>query len=260
MHKFLALMFMVFLVGCGGGKNTQVVYLKDVFVREDNTVVAVVEVPAYHYGLLTLDNSPVALAIVVNSGEIELGQFVAGDYTLCLQLFLAPDSASVHPRMLRDFSGVEQCLGFTVVGEGSGGDQSPGGPGPKIFVRVNYDGAVLVVVRLGGWDSLVLHNVLTDEDVLVEEDNAHFVFDFECGDFVFVFELLNPETMETVAYKEFVLPCLPDDEAENPELPPKPADPRTRFLVCHDGNQLLLPWNALYAHLVLHSDQLGLCQ
>ncbi len=45
----------------------------------------------------------------------------------------------------------------------------------------------------------------------------------------------------------------PDDE-----LPPEPEDPKDRFMICHNGRELVIPWNALQAHLA-HGDTLGMC-
>ncbi len=272
-----------FIAGCGGGGGHHgpagKLYLTDVLINPDtNEVTAVVDLPENHYGFLLLNDEPAALHVVVQDGTIELGVLPVGDNTLCLELFLSPSGAEALARVKRglflfkDLTGLIECCDFTLYelpGDPVPPDDPPPddppptdppeGPKPKLKCRINYDGTVAIIVKLNGYGSVLLHQLLSDTTELCDTNFQHFTFDLDCGDHVFV--LLDPETEEELARCTLTIPCPPDDPdpPEDPELPPKPEDPRTRYLVCHNGHTLLVPWRSLRAHLLLHGDTLGRC-
>lgn len=269
------------LVGCGGhGHHGPVgnLYLTDVIVNEDNSVTAVVSLPEYHYGFLLLNDSLVALNVVVASGDVELGVFEPGEYTLCLELFVSPTGLDVLASAKHGFvpfenlTGVTECIDFFVPelpgdpvdppDDPPVDDPPPDDPppfrNPKLLVRVNNDGAICVIIRLRDAESATLYDVVADEETLIEED-THLVLDRDCGEYAF--ELLLGE--ELIVRKEVAIVCPPNgppDDEDDPRLPPRPEDPRTRFLVCHNGISKLVPWPALKAHILVHGDSLGPCE
>lgn len=116
------------LVGCGhnhdrGVPTPEPDYLV-VNVLPDNSVVATVDVPDSHYGLLYLDGAPTALAIVLADGNIELGVFKPGLYNLCLEFVLFPDGLRFDPmrgwidettlEVVEDLTGETHCVEFEV--------------------------------------------------------------------------------------------------------------------------------------------------
>ena len=253
-----------------GGKR----YLTDVQVLEDNTVIATVNLPDYHYGFLLLNDSLVALEVVVADGPVNLGVFEPGDYTLCIELFVSPsgqakldDYWATHKRShftqppFKDVTGHTECCDFTVFPLNVPPTDPPPtdpppvdppvGTNPKLKCRVNYDGAVVLIVKLRGYGPVILRKIGADYEYLVEENFRHIVEDLDCGEHGYV--LLDPETEEELDRCVISIPCPPDDPPEDPE------DPKTRYFVCHNGTQLLVPWHALKAHLTLHGDTLGVC-
>lgn len=282
------------LVGCGGsgGRHGPVgnLYLTDVIVNEDNSVTAVVTLPEYHYGFLLLNESLVALNVVVASGDVELGIFEPGEYTLCLELFVSPTGVDIlanwaarrNPGFgppFEDLTGVTECIDFVVPelpdepedpvdppDDPPVDDPPPDDPppfrNPKLLVRVNNDGAIVVIVKLRDAESTLLYDVIADETTLVDEDRFHLVLDRECGEYAF--ELLDPYSEELIVRKEVAIVCPPDDDDDDddddPRCPPRPEDPRTRYVICHKGTTKIVPWAALRAHILVHGDTFGPCE
>jgi hypothetical protein len=289
MNKFLAFMTAFLIAGCSSshkGHQTGNLYLTDVIVNEDNSVVATVVLPENHYGFLLLNDSLVALNVVVASGDVELGVFEPGEYTLCLELFLSPTGADIldawaagrhrtgrNGPPFQDLTGVRECVDFVVPvledpvppddpppPDNPPPDDPPPFRNPKLLVRVNNDGAICVIIKLRDAEDTVLYDVIADEETLITEDNTHLVLDRACGDYAF--ELHQTDTGDLITRKEIVLACPPDEpdpDPDDPRIPPRPDDPRTRYVICHKGITKIVPWAALKAHLLVHGDTLGPC-
>lgn len=256
-----------FLTGPGDNQ-----YLIDVRVESNNTVIATVNLPEYHYGFLFLNNSNVALEVVIANGDVNFGVFQPGDYNLCLELFLSPDGEvlfdSYPPSFapFTDLSGVQECVTFNVPVLDTPPNPNPDPKpecSPKIKVRINCDGVIVLVVKLCNYPKLILRRLFDNVDDYICENNfVHIVENLPCGEYVYV--LIDPAT-DTELYRVTVeIPCPPeDDDSDNGDnlglLPPEPEDPRTRFLICHNGHQILVPWRALRAHILIHGDKLGPC-
>lgn len=109
--------------GCGGGSHhgpRGKQYL-GIEILEDNTVIATVTLPDDHDALLYFENGVVVLETVINSGEINLGVFLPGEYTLCVELRLIPDGEAV----------AEECCAFVIEDteiEPPDGDELPPEP------------------------------------------------------------------------------------------------------------------------------------
>jgi hypothetical protein len=239
------------LIGCNGhnGSNKGIKgnrYLKDVFIDPENRVSVVIELPENHYGLLILTGDIVALPIV-GSGTVEAGVFQPGDYEYCLELYLRPDV--LNP--LKDLSGVTECIAFTVpvldlvpIPEPGPGPDPQGRDKPTLTCSSNEDGAVTLIVEFNSFSSpVILRKLFSEEDDIVLEGNVTLT-DIPLVPGEYLFRLLDLGTLEELSKCVLLIPAPPghEDEEELPELPPKPEDPNTKFLVCHNGHPILVPW------------------
>ena len=251
-----------------GGGDPGKLWLTDVVIDEDNVVTATVHLPEYHYGLLYLDGSTTATAIVIADGEIVLGEFELGDYSLCLELFLSPDGAALlsDPRrrfpLFADHTGEQECCDFSVYpydGEPDP-DPTPDPEAPSLSCSVNSDGAVLITLHNIDVSVSVSRSSTGEEPVLIDEldvdefggslDGVVIVdLGLEAGVYTF-----------TIEGEDVSLSCddlvILDDEDNNDD----DNDDRVRYLICHNGHGLLLPKHAAQYHLDNHAeDSFGSC-
>jgi hypothetical protein len=242
------------LPGCANSRNSYGnLYLHDVIVDENGCVTAVVELPANHYGVLYLNGDLTTSNVVLGSGEIYLGCLDPGEYELCLSVFhLLPNRRSLGQEV------AVECLVFVIPGDVVPKD--PDDENQLLTCNYNEDGGASIVVELNGTEGVFVLRRLFDEDndLLLEEDSVITDVPLVPGEYCFV--LLNAETEEEVARCTLLIPPESvDDDDEVPELPPKPEDPRTRYVVCHNDHVIIVPWPALKAHLIIHGDTLGYC-
>jgi hypothetical protein len=159
--------------------------------------------------------------------------------------------------------------------------------------NLNEDGGIVINFSFGDRASPILLKVVRVakpecdveykgfEPILVEPNSASFVdIPLPAGDYRFdaveptapnliVGCVVTPPSPPSpvdvvVASCEIVVPCKVDDDNDDndddSQLPPKPEKGHcVRFLVCHNGHTLLVPWHALKAHILIHGDTLGRC-
>jgi hypothetical protein len=157
--------------------------------------------------------------------------------------------------------------------------------------NVNEDGAIVINFVFGDRTEPILLKVVRVaqsecpveykgfEPMLIGPDSASFV-NLPLSPGQYKFEAVEPTTPNlnvgcvvgpptppppsedvVIASCEVVVPCknVDDDDDDDPQLPPNPHRDHVRFLVCHNGHLLLVPWHALKAHILIHGDKLGHC-
>ena len=274
---FGILVLMAALSGCsskgGNGFPPPNKYLKEVIVYEDNSVVAVVELPDGAYGVLYLEDRTTA-NVVVASGDVELGVFEAGEYRLYLDVLTLSNPATIETEFL-DFEVFALIPGDDDPlpdpedppedPEDPPVDPQPEEPGrekPTLTCNYNEDGAAALVVDFNSFSTPVILRRIDDiaNDLVIDGDLV--VADLPLVPGEYTFQLLDPETEEVLATCTLSIPLPPGQEPEDPpvveepELPPEPTDPRVRFIVRHNGHFIVVPWAALRAHLA-HGDEIG---
>ena len=170
-------------------------------------------------------------------------------------------------------------------------DEVPPVPVPFSMVcNVNEDGGIVINFTFGDRTTPILLKVVRValpacevdykefEPLLISPDSALFV-DIPLPAGEYRFEAVEPTTPSllvgcvvppvdvVVSSCEVIVPCKADDDDDDngdddddPLLPPNPGhDHHVRFLICHNGHHLLVPWHALKAHIEIHGDKLGRC-
>jgi hypothetical protein len=246
-------------------------YLKDVLVLEDNNVVAVVELPDKAYGILFLDGDRTTSNIVIASGDVELGVFETGEYRLYLDVLFLGNPARVETEFL-DF--VVSELPVEPKDPEDPSENPPEDPPidpqpdhgrdkPTLTCNYNEDGAAALIIEFNSFSTPMILRRIDDlaNDLIIDGDLVITDIPLRPGEYTF--QLLDPNTEEVVATCIVNIPAPPghvdDDPLTTIELPPKPEDPRVRFIVKHGSPNsvfILVPWNALRAHLE-HGDEIG---
>ena len=154
-------------------------------------------------------------------------------------------------------------------------DEVPPVPVPFSMVcNVNEDGGIVINFTFGDRTEPILLKVVRTakpecdveyegfDPILVEIGSASFVdIPLPAGDYRF--DVTEVDSDVVVTSCETAIPCKVDDgddDDDDPLLPPNPGhDHCVRFLICHNGHTLMVPWHALKAHILIHGDTLGRC-
>lgn len=244
----IALLSVLVFSGCKGGHSRpNNDFIKSVSVDETNKVTVAVDIPANSVGLLSIDNQPSVNNVILHDGDVVLGVFQAGQYTISVQLLDTnrsdSESITIYP------------LGIV--------EPPPPPPPPPtcatLQCNVNSDGAVVCVVDMNDMPFVFLSRVDSGEPpVLIEEDTTFVTCPLDEG--TYTFRLL---VGDTAFYACTVEVDAKDNDHSDPgdafDIPPEPECNKTRFNVCHNGQNLLLPWHALKAHSRHLGDKLGKC-
>lgn len=248
----------------GGTEFNQ--YLIDCFLTEDGFIVAEIELPIGHFAFLSIDDG-VLTHVVNGSGQAILGEesdFKPGVHTVTLELQFLPTAEG-----FLDLTGTLELCEFEIafpleppVDPPVDPPSEPEPEGPTITCNVNYDGAVAILVRLNGYGKAVIlrrvGNAEYDQTVYEDSDIA----DLPLPPGTYTFQLLDEEwnvLVECVVMIPDPLPPEDEDEEEDPECPPRPDDPRTRYAICYKGKSLYLPWRAMKKLVSKGKATLGPC-
>lgn len=222
-------------------------FIQSVTIDDKNSVTLNVDIPNKKVGLLTINSISVVNHVVIHSGDIILGVLRAGEYTATMQLL------NTERRDTEVFT-------VPVLLDPKDTDPPTTPPEePYIVCTSNQDGGAIVTVELNGVSEAVVtrsddptYQIPVDTNVLVVEvplDKGVYTFRLIVGDVVV--------SSCTVEIDEN------DNDTGDPgdafEIPDEPRCPRTRFNVCHNGHNILLPWHALKSHSRHVGDKLGKC-
>ena len=282
MKKFLfifAASIIPFLSSCHGDHRSKP-WLQ-IEIDENDCVTAVIDLPTVQYfGFLTLDGELVTATPILKDTRLILGCFEPGDYTLCLRLELKPNQEGAFLQVI-NFDGEERCIDFTIFPpEGEDpppddeDDEEPGRDKPTLVCNSSEDGGVILIIEFNSFSGPAILRRIGDEvnDLLLVEDGL--VVDLPLAPGEYEFCLLDPNELDEEG--EFVkfatctltIPEPPDPEYEGGDdngdndtseceegLPEEPGDDSTRYVIIHEGHQIVVPHESLKTHICKHGDE-----